>query len=288
MNDRITQIASRLKEDSRFRLSALDCASANFIKPDVSQDHLDQNHDGDFRKYLDFLKNKGFSTVQFQPRTKHGNINKVTGPAFNISLNSNGQSMEKQTPPANATPGASIESFGLGLPDLMELKAQPERVANQYLSEQLQGQKAQSEAKLQELTQQNKQLEIKLNKVKKKRDKLQQKVNIYEIKEQLEPQPNPINSLIEQALQPDGLIQQGLGMYLESKNSGLNAASSDPDADLSDSKRQLIAALRDAPEEIAEVIYNTTQKLAAGEPGFLDELKNLIQSYNLRKVENND
>ena len=277
--DNLKEIQNKLKARASYHLHIIDVISGSVFQKGIDQTFLDENHKGSLPEYLVTLKAKGYQKVQLMPRLKNGSSSKPAGATVTVDFTQNNQPTntgQSITPPHTQSFGLN-GAMGLGMPEIMDGYAAKRE--NEMLKEQL------------------RQLQADFKEEKEKKsvwrdraEKAERKNERFSYKEDIQREPSSLDKLIDGLAQNPSAIPALIGAFKGS--GGLNAPQPqqtqiiNPIEGYTDWQKQVVEMLQHCPDNFCEEIANLITRVSEGDKKFINELQRLLETPNLKKVEN--
>lgn len=283
--EKIKQLAYELLNRPAVMFHVMDCASGKYIPgaKKINQDFLEKNHQGDISRYLNTLKEAGYSEIQVIPRLSNGTGDKPYKPAITINFNSS-----SETKPQMKTSPQTPQQSGLGYAELAQGYAAQEFLKDlRNRHDVLVSKNTTTEKELQDANRKIYDLEkddaikaIEIKRLEKKVEKLKNK------------EPSALNKMAQGLGSPDGIsaamtaLPQIIAMF---KGSAV-APSEQPQpqaqaqTELTEWQKTILSVLETCPDVMCEKIYKVIVKLSENDQEFLTKLNTLLEASNLQKV----
>lgn len=263
--EKLKRIEKKLLSQDTFQIDIMDVLSESIVERAINKKKLDEEHNGSLKSYLNNLNQKGFVKIQLIPRRRFGSSSKPAGAIVTVDF----QKQKKMD--QNFGFGLNGVS-GLGMPEIMDGLAA--RRENQFLKSQLEELKRdlrdEKEAK---------------SRWRDKAESLQRSNDIFEVRQNTEKEPSALDKLIEGLAANPSAIPALIGAF---KGSGLNspaAAIAAPSA-YSEIQNALIEMIVQLPDEICNDLATLISRIFENDKNFITDLRKLIETPNLKKVEN--
>lgn len=273
-------ISNFLKDDPQHIIDIMNCEDASYLKRKLSWQRL-ANEYGDLQSLFSDLKAEGYKTVQVFPRIKQGTGFKNKASVITVSLESTerpNHQIERPAPPPMVSAPKNLETFGLGMPQILNGVAAERE--NQMLKTQLAEQTNLANTRLSEI-----------NSLKTEITALQRACDRHDIQQSLQKDPDPISVLIGKLAENPQTIPSIISALKKAPVApGLSGdqTPADPYGSLSEIKQVTIRSIAQPAfgDSVIEMLYQILFQFQSENDDFIDQLGSLIENHNLKVVRN--
>ncbi|MDP2687526.1 MAG: hypothetical protein Q8O62_09905 [Aequorivita sp.] len=275
-----------LKSRPAFQLDVMDCVTEKVFQKAVNQVYLDKNHNGSLPAYLQAMHVKGLQKILLTPKLKNGNSSKPFGAPITVDFT------EGSPPAQNGVTSAPVPqqmpvypaglngAFGLGMPEIMDGFAAKRELEIWKMN------CAKFEKLFEDEKEKRKKLTDKVSELLRENDK-------YSWEQTTEKEPSKFDKIIDGIFaNPSQTIPALMGAIAQFKGGGLNAPNTqnaqivDPLEGYSDMQRALCDMVGQCPDSFCEELATLISRVAEPDQSFIKELKKLLETPNLKKVQN--
>ena len=280
MKQTVENIAGFLQERASHEIDVLDLSDCEYIEKRITQKKLDEHYDGDLSVFLKSLQNKGIKEIDIYVRKSNGSRNKAAGPSLTLDL--------------------TAKNTDASAPLKMPEKKNGEKTYSDAMAEMMAIQYENEKAEKEDWKKRYLETKEKLSKKKEKCQKLESDLEWKKRDLEAAKSKSPIMEGLNGVMQSEGGLQALMKALPDTirafgelgKNQGSNGASpqlQDQDAGLSETRKQLIAAMRSGhtPEQVITTFYQLMVKLSTN-PEKLQDIQALLQEQTLQKVANDE
>lgn len=279
--DKLKDIQDKLKTRPAYQLDIMDVVTDKTFQRAVNQEYLNKHHGGNLGNFLQSLKEKGLQKIQLVPRIKNGNATKPGGAYRTVDFTGTPKNTATAAPSFLAMPAASglNGAFGLGMPEILDGYAAKRE--NEQLKEQLR-----------QLQQDFKEERESKRKWREKAEKADRENERYEYKEEIQREPSVIDKILSGLAENPASIPALIGAFkggigLGNPSPHQEAQIVNPLEGYTEMQTALCEMIAQCPDSFCNDLATLIARVSEEDESFIRELKKLLETPTLKKVESN-